>query len=246
MEPDAMVVAPSDAVRPGSGEFFDAIAARYDLLNRVLSFGIDRGWRKKTVRALELRDGMRALDLATGTGDLAITTAKTHRGVDVVGIDPSSKMLAIGRDKVRARSLDARVTLLQGDAQTIEQPEASFDAITIAFGIRNVPDRSKALREMVRVGKPGARVAILELGEPRGGIMGPLARFHVHVMVPTIGALLSGAQEYRYLQTSIAAFPPAEEFAQLMRDAGLRDVRVVPLTFGVCHLYVGRVPGGAG
>lgn len=242
MEPDAMVVAPGTAVRPGSGEFFDAIAGRYDLLNRVLSLGIDRGWRKKTVRALALAGGMRALDLATGTADLAIETARVHDGVDVVGIDPSTAMLAIGRDKVRRRALDGRVTLLEGDAQRIDQPDASFDAISIAFGIRNVPDRDRALREMVRVGKPGARVAILELGEPRGGIMGPLARFHVHVMVPTIGALLSGASEYRYLQRSIAAFPAAEAFAEQMREAGMVDVRATPLTFGVCHLYVGRVP----
>lgn len=245
MEPDAMVVATSDAVRPGSGEFFDAIAARYDLVNRVMSFGIDRGWRTRTVRALALEPGMRVLDLATGTADLAIETARRHRDVEVVGIDPSAKMLGVGREKVRARSLEGRVTLLEGDAQRIEQPDASFDGITIAFGIRNVPDRSRAMREMVRVGKPGARIAILELGEPRSGLLGPLARFHVHVMVPRIGALLSGAQEYRYLQRSIAAFPPAEEFAAQMRAAGMIDVRVEPLTFGVCHLYVGRVPGGA-
>jgi demethylmenaquinone methyltransferase/2-methoxy-6-polyprenyl-1,4-benzoquinol methylase len=242
MEPDAMMVATSDTVRPGSGEFFDAIAGRYDLLNRVLSLGIDHGWRRATVRALGLERGMRALDLATGTGDLAIATARAHEGVEVVGVDPSSKMLSIGRDKVRARGLDGRVTLREGDAQRIEEDDASFDAISIAFGIRNVPDRDRALREMVRVGKPGARVAILELGEPRGGIMGPLARFHVHVMVPALGALLSGAKEYRYLQRSIAAFPAPEAFAEQMRGAGMADVSARALTFGVCHLYVGRVP----
>ncbi|AKF11442.1 bifunctional demethylmenaquinone methyltransferase/2-methoxy-6-polyprenyl-1,4-benzoquinol methylase UbiE [Sandaracinus amylolyticus] len=232
-------------VRPGSGEFFDAIAKRYDLLNRIISLGIDQGWRIKTVRALGLAPGMRVLDLATGTADLAIMTARRSAGVDVVGIDPSREMLAIGRTKVSKGGLDTRVTLLEGDAQQIAQPDDCFDAITIAFGIRNVPDRARALREMVRVGKPGARVAILELGEPRSGILGPLARFHVHVVVPTIGALLSGAKEYRYLQTSIAAFPEPETFAQQMRDAGMADVKVHPLTFGVCHLYTGRVPEGA-
>ena len=229
-------------VRPGSGQFFDAIAKRYDLLNRIISYGIDKGWRKKTVRALELDGAMRVLDLATGTADLAIETARTHREVEVVGIDPSREMLAIGREKVQRGRLAPRVSLLEGDAQKIEQDGDRFDAITIAFGIRNVPDRDAALREMVRVGKPGARVAILELGEPRNGIMGPLARFHVHVVVPTIGALLSGAREYRYLQTSIAAFPAPEKFAEQMRAAGMVDVRVTPLTFGVCHLYTARVP----
>jgi demethylmenaquinone methyltransferase/2-methoxy-6-polyprenyl-1,4-benzoquinol methylase len=243
-KPSTIALAEGDAVRPGSGEFFDSIAARYDFLNRVISFGVDRSWRKKTVRSLGLRAGMRALDLATGTADLAIAIANTFPGVEVVGVDPSQQMLAIGQDKTEKQSLEDRVRLLQGDAQDIEQPDASFDAISMAFGIRNVPDREKALREMARVGKPGARIAILELGEPQSGIVGPLARFHVHVMVPTIGALLSGAGEYRYLERSIAAFPKAEDFAELMKAAGLADVRVEPLTFGVCHLYTARVPGG--
>lgn len=229
-------------VRPGSGQFFDAIAKRYDLLNRIISLGIDKGWRRKTVRALELGTGMRVLDLATGTADLAIETARSQHDLEVVGVDPSREMLAIGREKVQRGDLASRVTLLEGDAQRLEQDGASFDAITMAFGIRNVPDRDAALREMVRVGKPGARIAILELGEPRSGILGPLARFHVHVMVPAIGALLSGAREYRYLQTSIAAFPEPERFAEQMRAAGMTDVRVTPLTFGVCHLYTARVP----
>lgn len=230
------------AVRPGSGAFFDAIAKRYDLLNRILSLGIDKGWRRATVRTLQLGAGMRVLDLATGTADLAIEAARSHPEVDVVGVDPSREMLAIGREKVHRSALATRLTLLEGDAQHIGEPSATFDAITMAFGIRNVPDRDAALREMVRVGKPGARVAILELGEPRSGILGPLARFHVRVLVPAIGALLSGAREYRYLQTSIAAFPAPDAFAARMRAAGMTDVRVTPLTFGVCHLYTARVP----
>lgn len=232
--------------RPGSGEFFDAIAARYDLLNRVLSLGIDRSWRTKTVRALELEPGARVLDLATGTADLAIAIARSEPSAEVLGVDPSRGMLAVGEAKLARRGLDERVRLEMGDAQRLEAEDGRFDAITIAFGIRNVPDRAAALREMRRVGKPGARVAVLELGEPRGGLLGPLARFHVRVLVPRIGALLSGAREYRYLQTSIAAFPPPEEFSQMMRDAGLVDVRYEPLTFGACHLYKGRVPAPEG
>lgn len=230
------------SVRPGSGEFFDAIAERYDLLNRVLSFGIDRGWRRRTVRSVALRPGMRVLDLATGTGDLAIEIARSCAGVEVVGLDPSRGMLDVGREKVRARGLEQRVRLVEGDAQSLPFDAASFDAITIAFGIRNVPDRALALREMVRVGKPGARIAILELGEPRNGILGPLARFHIRVLVPRIGALLSGAREYRYLQTSIAAFPTPEAFTSTMRESGVAGACADALTFGVCHLYAGRVP----
>jgi demethylmenaquinone methyltransferase/2-methoxy-6-polyprenyl-1,4-benzoquinol methylase len=235
----------ADLVRPGSGEFFDAIAPRYDLLNRILSLGIDRGWRRRTVAALGLRPGMRVLDLATGTGDLAIQIAESCDGVEVVGIDPSRNMLSIGRDKVRARRLDGRVTLLEGDAQSLDSlGEGRFDAITIAFGIRNVPDRAKAMREMSRVGKPGATIAMLELGEPRSGILGPLARFHIRVMVPTIGALVGGAREYRYLQTSIAAFPTPDEFVATMRANAIVEPRFEPLTFGVCHLYLGHAGGG--
>lgn len=233
------------AVRAGSGEFFDAIASRYDLLNRVLSLGIDRGWRRRTVRALEPRDGMRALDLATGTGDLAIAIARASSGIEVVGLDPSRGMLAIARNKVRARSLEPRVRLIEGDAQQLPFEDASFDAITIAFGIRNVPDRARAIHEMARVARPGAPIAILELGEPRSGLLGALARFHIRTIVPRIGALLSGAREYRYLQSSIAAFPPPEEFAELMASCGLREPRAIPLTFGACHLYLGRAPGRA-
>jgi demethylmenaquinone methyltransferase/2-methoxy-6-polyprenyl-1,4-benzoquinol methylase len=148
-------------------------------------------------------------------------------------------MLAIGVDKVAARALTDRVSLSMGDAQSIELPDASVDAVTIAFGIRNVPDREKALREMARVTREGGTVAVLELGEPKRGVLGPFARFHIRHVVPQLGALLSGASEYRYLQRSIAAFPEPEAFATMMERVGLRT-EVVPLTFGVCNLYVGR------
>ena len=143
---------------------------------------------------------------------------------------------------MRARGLGSRVALGAGDAQAIDAEGATFDGATIAFGIRNVPDRRLALREMRRVVRPGGRVVVLELGEPRVGILGPLARLHVHVLVPRIGALLSGAREYRYLQASIAAFPAPDEFVGWMRDAGLFDVSATPLTFGACTLYVGSAP----
>jgi demethylmenaquinone methyltransferase/2-methoxy-6-polyprenyl-1,4-benzoquinol methylase len=226
----------------GSGQMFDGIAARYDFVNRVISLGVDQRWRRLTVRALELAPGARVLDLATGTADLALLVANAEPTARVVGLDPSEKMLEIGRVKVARDKLDDRVELVCGDAETLPYPDASFDGVCIAFGIRNVPDRDRALREMARVTKPGGHVAILELSEPRGGILGPLARFHVHTVVPFMGALLSGAPEYRYLQRSIAAFPPAEEFAERMRQAGFVVAPPRALTFGVCHLYVGKRP----
>src|SRR5690606_37853511 len=151
-----------------------------------------------------------------------------------------------GESKVARRGLSDRIALEMGDAQRLDADDASFDAITMAFGIRNVPDRLAALREMRRVGKPGARIGILELGEPSGGLLGPLARFHVRVMRPRVAAIHSGARESRYHQTSIAAFPPPEEFAASMREAGLVDVGFEALTFGACHLYTARVPAEEG
>jgi demethylmenaquinone methyltransferase/2-methoxy-6-polyprenyl-1,4-benzoquinol methylase len=217
---------------------FDAIAARYDTMNRLLSFGVDQGWRRKTVRALALTDGAQVLDVATGTADLAIQIATSSAdGVRVVGLDPSEGMLEVGRSKVEAAGLDA-VELVRGDAQQLPFGDDEFDGVSIAFGIRNVPDRLQGLKEMSRVTKPGGRVVILELNEPRGGIMGPLARFHIRKVVPWMGALLSGAKEYRYLQESVAAFPAPEEFASLMGQAGLEVIEVHQLTFGVCCLYV--------
>ncbi|HEX4419213.1 MAG TPA: bifunctional demethylmenaquinone methyltransferase/2-methoxy-6-polyprenyl-1,4-benzoquinol methylase UbiE [Kofleriaceae bacterium] len=233
-KPATELVAPS----LGSGEMFDRIAARYDTVNRVLSFGLDRRWRRRTVRALELGATPRVLDLATGTGDLAIDIARIHPDASVIGLDPSREMLAIAEQKIARGKLAGRVTVVQGDAQALPYGDGEMDATTIAFGIRNVPDRPKALREMARVVRPGGRIAILELGEPRRGLLAKAARFHTRHVVPRLGALLSGAREYRYLQRSIAAFPPADEFARIMEAAGLRMLDAIPLTFGVCTLYV--------
>ncbi len=234
------------AIQGGSGAMFDKIARRYDLLNRLMSLGVDQRWRNKTVDALELKPGARVLDLATGTADLALKVMRRHPGTNVVGVDPSVGMLEIGRQKVAAEGLSGQCELQVGDAQSLPFPDRSFDGLCMAFGIRNVPDRPKALREMARVTKPDGRIAILELSEPKGGIMGPLARFQIRTMVPWLGSLLSGAKEYRYLQQSIANFPPPEAFADIMRQSGLEVLRVQPLTFGVVCLYVARPRASAG
>lgn len=226
--------------RPGSGAMFDRIAERYDLLNRILSVGIDRGWRRQAVRALALGDDAEVLDVATGTGDLAIDIARATPGARVRGIDPSGGMLEIGRRKVSGLALDDRVVLEAGDAQALPFEDDRFDGCSIAFGIRNVPDRLLGLKEMARVTRPGGRVVVLELGEPKRGLLGKLARLHIRQIVPRVGALLSGAKEYRYLQTSVAAFPEPDEFERMMVQAGLRPVERRPLTFGSCNLYVAQ------
>jgi demethylmenaquinone methyltransferase/2-methoxy-6-polyprenyl-1,4-benzoquinol methylase len=227
----------------GSGAMFDRIAARYDTVNRVLSLGLDQRWRRRVVRALGIAKGdlgehPRVLDVATGTGDLAIEIARACPGATVIGLDPSPGMLAIAQRKLAKRGLADRVSLVEGDAQALPQKNCEVDAATIAFGIRNVPDRAKGLRELARVVRPGGRIAVLELGEPQKGVLAAAARFHSHHFVPRIGALLSGKREYRYLQKSVAAFPPAEQFADMMRASGLKVLEVVPMTFGVCTLYL--------
>ncbi len=228
-------------IEGGDGEFFDDIAGRYDLLNRILSLGLDGRWRRRAVEALELRGGEEILDLATGTADLAIEIATSGVEVTVVGIDPSREMLAVGRDKVASAGLDETVHLEMGDGQQLDVDDDRFDGCSIAFGIRNFPDRLRGLREMARVVRPGGRVAILELSEPRKGVMAAMSRLYVRRIVPRIGAVLSGSEQYRYLQESIAAFPPTEEFEAMMTEAGFDDVETHPLTFGVVNLFVGRV-----
>jgi demethylmenaquinone methyltransferase/2-methoxy-6-polyprenyl-1,4-benzoquinol methylase len=227
----------------GSGQMFDRIARRYDFVNRVLSLGLDKSWRRRTVRSLQLGGDRedrrpRVLDLATGTGDLAVDIARMTPGATVIGLDPSPGMLEIAREKMAKKGLADRVILVEGDARALPYADCEMDAVTIAFGIRNVPDRALALREMARVVRPGGRIAILELSEGRRGLMGAMARFHTRHVVPKLGALLSGKREYHYLQKSIAAFPNAEEFTRLMSSCGLAVIEVTPLTFGAATLYV--------
>ena len=229
------------SVSGGTGEMFDAIAPRYDLLNRILSLGQDQYWRRLAMRALELGTGDRVMDLATGTGDLAIMIAQKCDGVSVTGVDPSANMIEVGQGKVARADLGERVTLQIGDGLALPFDEDAFDGAVVSFGIRNFPDRLQGLREMARVTKPGRKVVVLELSEPRHGLMAVAARTYIHHIVPTIGAALSGKKEYRYLQKSIAAFPTADEFVGLMREAGLKDASYRPLSFGAVNLFVGMV-----
>ena len=186
----------SSSVRPGSGEMFDTIAPRYDLLNRLISLGLDQGWRRRAVAALALGPGKTALDLATGTGDLALMIARAHPEAQVIATDPSRGMLDVAVEK--ARPLGDRIRLSVGGAEAIDLPGGSVDAVSMAFGIRNVPDRPRALREMARVTRDGGRVSILELTEPQqGGPLAAIARFHIHRVVPRIGGVLLGLGRVR-------------------------------------------------
>lgn len=227
----------------GSGAMFDRVAPRYDRLNALMSFGLHRLWRRRLVAALgPLGPGDVALDLASGTADVALALARRYPGARVVGVDPSAGMLAVGADKVRAAGLDAAVSLEVGDGQALAHADDAFAASCISFGIRNVPDRPACLAELARVTRPGGPVAVLELSWPRAGLLGPLARFHVRHVVPRLGAWLSGEREYRYLADSVAAFPAPDAFAAIMADAGLVDVDWRPMAFGTATLFVARAP----
>ena len=231
---------PFGSVRPGSGAMFDRIADRYDLVNRVMTFGLDRSWRRKTVDSLDLRPGSRILDLATGTADMALEVLRRQPDAEVVGLDPSSEMLAIGQEKVRKRRLEGSITLREGRAESLPFEDDSFDGICMAYGIRNVADRPAALREMARVTRPDGRIAILEATDIRSGMLAPFARFHVYHVMPRLGALLSSSEEYRYLQSSITAFPTPEAFVELMADCGLESLATHSMTFGANTLFVVR------
>ena len=231
----------SDGV-DGSGRMFDGIARRYDLLNRINSLGMDQGWRRRLVESLELAPGHRVLDLATGTADLPLAFVTAESAIEVVGLDPSVGMLDVGRDKVDRAGKKSQVQLVEGDAQALPFEDNSFDRISMSFGIRNVPDRAQALREMARVLRPGGRLAILELSQPDNGVMGLMAKLHMQYFVPLMGSLISGAQEYKYLRVSIEAFPEPHAFAKMVESEGLTIRKVRPLTFGACVLYVAEAP----
>ena len=236
---------PGELAVDGSGGMFDRIAKDYDRLNRIISMGFDQGWRRKLVSAATAANGDLFLDLATGTADVALALAAAQPAARVVGLDPSLGMLEVGRQKVIDKECAERISLIEGDAQALPFEDDTFDAITMSFGIRNVPDRDSALREMYRVLKPGGTVAILELGEPREGWLAPFARWHVHSVVPRLGAWLSGEAEYRYLHESIAAFPAPDAFLGRIEAAGFSEPTVRAMMMDVAHLYVGRVPDDA-
>ncbi len=221
-------------------DIFSTITGRYDFLNHFLSLRRDIAWRRFTVRRMSFGATHRFLDVATGTADLAIDAAKRHPDIAVTGIDFVKEMLDLGRIKVRQKGLSGRITLLQADALNLPFPDNSFDVAGIAFGIRNIPDRMQALREMVRVVVPGGQIMVLEMTFTRNWFSNLIYRTYLNRILPSISARFSkNPGAYFYLADSIMNFPPTDRFLGMMAEAGMTQVRNHRLTFGATYLYEG-------
>jgi len=219
-------------------EMFDNIAANYDFLNHFLSMGIDILWRKKAVRLLKPHSPKIILDVATGTGDFALETLSLNPD-KVVGVDISKDMVAVGIDKVKKKKLIDKVELKYGDSENLEFETNTFDALTVAFGVRNFENLEKGLSEMLRVIKPGGHVAIIEFSQPQNFPIKQVYNFYFNKILPGIGRMVSkDARAYTYLPESVEAFPHGNEFLKVLTKVGYNDVKAIPLTLGIASIYM--------
>jgi demethylmenaquinone methyltransferase/2-methoxy-6-polyprenyl-1,4-benzoquinol methylase len=220
---------------------FGRIAGIYDLMNRLMSFGLDRYWRARAARYLALATGETGLDLGAGTADLSITVIR-HSGRDthMIGMDITPEMLEVGRKKIALFGLQERIELRIGDAEHIDLPDNSVDGCCSAFTVRNLTDIKQGFREMLRVVRPGGRVVCLEISHPPGKIFGTLFYFYFYKLAPLFGTIIGKAfEEYNYLPNSLTTFPDAPGLKKIMEDAGWSDVRFYRLTRGIVALHVG-------
>jgi len=220
---------------------FGTIAPRYDFLNRLLSLGVDQRWRRFAVSRVKHADGGPILDVATGTGDIALAIASaTPPSVNIVGIDFCREMVDLGREKVASSPYAERIKLEVAPCEAIPYPDDTFESATIAFGIRNVVDREVGLREMCRVLKPGGRVVVLEFSTPVWPPFRALYHFYFLKLLPRIAGLFSKFSAYRYLPASVMEFPSREEFQAIMGRAGFKNARHIDLTGGIATVYLGE------
>ena len=223
-----------------SYKIFDEIAPTYDLLNHSLSFGIDIYWRKKLLKHLPEKESINALDLATGTGDVPLTIISDQRIKKITGIDLSKGMVDIGIEKVKKRGLEKKIFLMLGDGVTIPAGDNTFDLTTISFGIRNFSDPQKSLYDIHRVLKENGRLMIMEFAIPTNPIICAVYFFYFRHFLPRIGNIVSKHKDaYTYLNQSVEDFPYGDKFLKLMENAGFKDLKKIPLTFGIAMLYIG-------
>jgi demethylmenaquinone methyltransferase/2-methoxy-6-polyprenyl-1,4-benzoquinol methylase len=221
-------------------QMFNQIAPRYDLLNRLLSLGIDRRWRKLAVQRLRIPENGSVLDVATGTGDVALEVAhQTNGSISIVGIDFSTEMIELGRHKIAQSAYADRIELQVAPCELIPYAAATFDGATIAFGIRNVDDRLQGLREISRVLKPGGRLVVLEFSTPTSKLFRSCYYGYFRRILPIIGGFFSNFNAYKYLPDSVLEFPSRKEFMSLMEQAGFSAVTATDLTGGIVTIYQG-------
>jgi len=219
---------------------FDRIAGKYDFLNHLLSMGIDKGWRKKAINTLRSIRPRRILDVATGTGDLAIA-AMSLQPEHITGVDISEGMMEIGRKKIAERNLSEKINLQYGDSEALPFENDYFDAITCAYGVRNFEHLEKGLQDMNRVLRKGGRVAILEFSKPKRFPIKQLYQLYFRFILPTLGKTVSkDATAYTYLPESVAVFPEGDRFCEILKNSGFKNVAARPLTFGITTLYTGE------
>ncbi len=222
-------------------QMFDDIAFRYDFLNRFLSVGIDTGWRKKAIKELRLLNPSTVLDVATGTGDVAILTYKMLKPKKIFGIDISSKMLQIGNEKIARLGIQDHVELLKGDSETISFTDNSFDAVTVAFGVRNFENLEKGLVEIKRVLRSGGKLVILEFTKPTMPFVKNIYNFYLKVIAPKVGTIISKNKDaYKYLNDSVQKFPERENFVTILNKLGYKNTSCKTLSLGICSIYCGE------
>jgi demethylmenaquinone methyltransferase/2-methoxy-6-polyprenyl-1,4-benzoquinol methylase len=224
---------------------FDHIAPRYDFMNRFLSAGIDVRWRKKAIQLFREDRPETLLDVATGTGDMALMAARILKPRQITGIDISEKMLEIGRKKIEKEELGTKIVLAGGDGETINFPDNSFDGVMVAFGVRNFEHLEKGLAEILRVLKPGARLVVLEFSKPRLPGIRSLYNLYMGVIAPQMAKWFKQDKKaYQYLNDSAKAFPDRQQFDDILKQSGYSDTKWKPLSLGICCIYSGRKPKG--
>ena len=224
-------------------EMFNGIAARYDFMNRFLSAGTDVSWRKKAIRQFKNDQPKTILDVATGTGDMAIMAAKMLKPEKIIGIDISEKMLEVGRKKIEKEKPQTKIELLCGDGETINFPDNSFDAVMVAFGVRNFENLEKGLKEILRVLKPGAQLVVLEFSKPIVPGVKTLYNVYMGIVAPQMAKWFKQSkQAYKYLNESAKAFPGRQQFETILKQTGYSETAWKPLSLGVCCIYSGRKP----
>ncbi len=246
MEVRAEQIKPYDGKRAKTEqvrEMFDSIAPAYDWMNRAMTLGIDKRWRRLTVDRIAALKPADIVDIATGTGDLAVNMARRMPQANVTGLDLSEGMIDIGRHKVEAAGLSDRVRLMCGDCLSMPLPDSSADVITVAFGVRNFEHLDRGYAEMLRVLRPGGRLFVLELSTPVNPLVKPFYKLYTRGVIPALGRFVSkDSRAYSYLPESIAAVPQGDEMLQLIRDAGFTSTAFRRMTFGVCTLYTAVRP----